>query len=134
LSLYAADAPIAGVIKKITKRPPVIHIAAKVFMAFRLLSKLATHNFYQRIEDRRLKSEFGLRPIGPTPRRDVGKIGRQMSCFVFTQSTYSTLSTNQPYIPATRSLFFRIPHSDFRTLLFALCPTLYALLPVAHLL
>jgi hypothetical protein len=32
-----------------------------------------------------------------------GKIGRQMSGFIFTQSTYSTLSTNQPNIPATRN-------------------------------
>ena len=41
-------------------------------------------------------------------KNEVGKIGRQMSGIIFAQSTYSTLSTKQPSIPATRSLFFRI--------------------------
>ncbi len=34
------------------------------------------------------------RGIGPTPRREVGKIGKQVSGFIFAQSTYSTLSTH----------------------------------------
>ena len=34
-----------------------------------------------------------------------------MSGFIFTQSTYSTLSTNQPYIPVTRNAFNSQPVS-----------------------
>jgi len=60
-----------------------------------------TENRGQMTEDRSRKWKFGLRGIGPMPRREVGKFGRQMSGFIFTPLTYSTLSTNQPYIPAT---------------------------------
>jgi hypothetical protein len=47
---------------------------------------------------------MAYKPTGwKRPRREGGKIGSQMSGFIFTQSTYSTLSTNQPYIHATHN-------------------------------
>jgi hypothetical protein len=60
--------------------------------------KLEFEMIKYRAEDRGLKSEMGIWPpahrgIRPTPRREVGKIGREMSSYIFTQSTYSTLST-----------------------------------------
>ncbi len=55
------------------------------------------------------------------------KFGRQSQVLFLLNQLNQPCQLNQPYLPAIRNLFFRLPNSHFRILLYALCPLLYAL-------